>query len=121
MKPRPRATPLPIAWRKVPANSAIAYELDVFHDEMPTYVLDNGIVRIVVSANAGARSFVYQDDRTGTNYFNTIGALPATASRVPQPPSSRDYIAGVDAPHASRNVQPAVPIVTSMQAVRVRN
>ncbi len=96
VKTLPR-TPLPIAWRKVPAHSAIAYELDVFYDEMPTYVLDNGVVRIVVSANAGARSFIYEDDRTGKNYFTTIGAA---RDDVPNPPvpSSRDYIAAYTHP-----------------------
>ncbi|MGB6985021.1 MAG: beta-galactosidase [Candidatus Aquilonibacter sp.] len=97
VKPLPHATPLPIAWRKVPANSAIAYELDVFHDEMPTYVLDNGIVRIVISANAGARSFIYEDERTRQNYFNTIGGLRDDVPNPP-PPSSRDYIAAYTHP-----------------------
>ena len=73
MKPLPRATPLPVAWRKVPANSVIAYELDVFHDEMPTYVLDNGIVRVVVSANAVERVFIDDDERSHTNRASTIG------------------------------------------------
>ncbi|HUA09159.1 MAG TPA: beta-galactosidase [Candidatus Acidoferrales bacterium] len=93
----PHATPLPVAWRTVAPGSAIAYELDVFHDEMPTYVLDNGVVRVVVSANAGARSFIYEDDRTGKNYFNTIGAL---RDDVPDPPtpSPRDYIAAYTHP-----------------------
>jgi hypothetical protein len=100
MKQLPYATPLPIAWRQVPANSAIAYELDVFHDEMPTYVLDNGIVRVVVSANAGARSFLYEDDRTGKNYFNTIGALRDDVANPPAP-SSRDYIAAYTHPMPS--------------------
>ena len=78
--PLPRATPLPVAWRTVPAGEAIAYELDVFHDEMPTYVLDNGIVRVVVSANAGAR-VLSQDQRTRDSVAN------------PPTPSPRDYIA----------------------------
>jgi hypothetical protein len=93
----PHATPLPVAWRHVPSGDAIAYELDVFHDEMPTYVLENGIVRIVISANAGARSFIYEDERTHRNYFTTIGAL---RDDVPDPPtpSPRDYIAAYTHP-----------------------
>jgi hypothetical protein len=99
MKPLPRATPLPIAWRKVPPNEAIVYELDVYHDEMPTYVLDNGIVRVVVSANAGARSFIYEDDRTGKNYFNSIGAArDGTEPMFDTPASERDYIAAYTHP-----------------------
>lgn len=97
LTPLPHATALPIAWHEVRANSAIAYELDVFHDEMPTYVLDNGIVRIVISANAGARAFIYEDERTHKNYFNTIGALRDDVSNPP-PPSLRDYIAAYTHP-----------------------
>lgn len=99
LEPLPRATPLPIAWRKVPQNQSIVYELDVFHDESPTYVLDNGIVRVVVSANAGARSFIYEDDRTGKNYFNAIGeARDGTEPTFHQAPSARDYIAAYTHP-----------------------
>ena len=97
IKPLPHVTPLPVAWRKVPANRAIAYDLDVFHDDTPTYVLDNGVVRIVVSANAGARSFIYEDDRTEKNYFTTIGGLRDDVLNPP-PPSSRDYIAAYTHP-----------------------
>ena len=97
MKPLPRATPLPVAWRKVPAHSAIAYELDVFHDEMPTYVLDNGIVRVVVSANAGARVFIDEDERSHTNRASTIGLARDGISNPPTP-SPRDYIAAYTHP-----------------------
>ncbi len=97
MRPLAHATPLPIAWRSVPPGGAIAYPLDVFHDEMPTYVLDNGIVRVVVSANAGARSFIYEDERTHHNYFNTIGALRDDVA-TPPTPSPRDYIAAYTHP-----------------------
>ena len=93
----PRATPLPVAWRTVPPGGAIVYPLDVFHDEMPTYVLDNGIVRVVISADAGARSFIYEDERTHHNYFNTIGALRDDVADPPTP-SPRDYIASYTHP-----------------------
>ena len=85
MKPLPFATPLPIAWRSVPRGQAIAYELDVFHDETPTYVLDNGLVRVVVSANAGAR-ILSEDARTRDHVPN------------PPTPSPRDYIAAYTHP-----------------------
>jgi hypothetical protein len=97
MKPLPHATPLPIAWRKVPPNNAIAYELDVYHDEMPTYVLDNGIARVVVSANAGARVFIDEDERTHTNRASTIGLARDTVPNPPTP-SPRDYIAAYTHP-----------------------
>jgi hypothetical protein len=92
-----RATPKPVAWRTVPPGGAIVYALDVFADEMPTYVLDNGVVRIVVSASAGARSFVYEDERTHHNYFTTIGALRDDVV-TPPAPSARDYIAAYTHP-----------------------
>ncbi|HTU70452.1 MAG TPA: beta-galactosidase [Candidatus Baltobacteraceae bacterium] len=95
--PLPRLTPLPVAWRAVAPGEAIVYALDVFHDEMPTYVLDNGIVRIVVSADAGARSFIYEDDLTGKNYFNSIGAARDDVANPPTP-SPRDYIAAYTHP-----------------------
>jgi hypothetical protein len=76
---------LPVAWRSVQPGEAIAYELDVFHDEMPTFVLDNGIARVVVSANAGARVLT-EDARTRDNVPN------------PPTPSPRDYIAAYTHP-----------------------
>ena len=80
-------------------ESAIAYELDVFDDEMPTYVLDNGIVRIVVSANAGARAFIYEDERTRRT-TSTRSARCATTSRIAATVTARLY-RGVHAPHAA--------------------
>ena len=97
MRPLPRATPLPIAWRSVAPGQAIAYELDVFHDEMPTYVLDNGIARVVVSANAGARIFIDEDERSHTNRASTIGDARDVVPNPPTP-SPRDYIAAYTHP-----------------------
>jgi len=96
-RPLAQLARLPVAWRTVAPGGAIAYELDVFHDEMPTYVLDNGLVRVVVSANAGARSFVYEDEHTHQNYFTTIGALRDDVA-TPPTPSPRDYIASYTHP-----------------------
>lgn len=97
LPPLPPPVQLPVAWRAILPGRVGVYELDVFHDEMPTYVLDNGVVRIVVSADAGARSFVYEDERTHVNYFSTIGAA---RDDVPNPPtpSPRDYIAAYTHP-----------------------
>jgi hypothetical protein len=97
LQPLPYATPLPIAWRRAPPGQAIAYELDVFHDEMPTYVLDNGIVRVVVSANAGARIFLDEDERSHINRVSTVGDARDIVSNPPTP-SARDYIAAYTHP-----------------------
>jgi hypothetical protein len=96
----PRLGPLPVAWRTVAPGGAVAYELDAFHDEMPTYILDNGRVRVIVSANAGARAFVYENESTRENYFTTIGALRDDVASPPTP-SPRDYIASYTHPLAA--------------------
>jgi hypothetical protein len=54
-------------------------------------VLDNGRVRIVVSADAGARAFIFEDLATKHNRFTTIGALRDDVASPP-PISRRDYI-----------------------------
>jgi hypothetical protein len=95
--PLPFVAPLPIAWLPVPHGQAIAYELDVYRDGSPTYVLDNGLVRAVVSANAGARSFFFEDERTQINGFTTIGAFRDDV-QSPATPSPRDYIAAYTHP-----------------------
>jgi hypothetical protein len=95
--PLPFVAPLPVAWRRVRKGRAIAYKLDVYHDESPTYVLDNGTVRVVISADAGARSFFFEDDRSQVNAFTTVGSLRDDVQQRP-PPSSRDYIAAYTHP-----------------------
>ncbi|HEY5341098.1 MAG TPA: beta-galactosidase [Candidatus Aquilonibacter sp.] len=101
--PLPRTTslppvgPLPIPWRAVPRGDALAYELDVWRDGSPTFVLDNGRVRVVISADAGARSFFFEDERTQINAFTTIGAFRDDVQSPPTP-SPRDYIAAYTHP-----------------------
>ncbi len=68
-----------------------AYADDVYSDGSNTFVLDNGRVRIIVSADAGARAFVFEDLATGQNRFTTIGALRDDVA-TPLLASSRDYI-----------------------------
>lgn len=75
----------------VPRGTARAYADDVYRDGSNTFVLDNGRVRIIVSSNAGARAFVFEDLSTGRNRFTTIGALRDDVA-TPLAVSSRDYI-----------------------------
>jgi hypothetical protein len=93
----PHLAPLPVRWRAVSHGTATAYELDVYHDGSPTYVLDNGRVRIVISADAGARAFLFEDLHTQRNAFTSIGALRDDVA-TPLPPSPRDYIAAYTHP-----------------------
>ena len=81
----------PSGFAPVLPGTARAYADDVYRDGSSTFVLDNGRVRVVVSANAGARAFVFEDLSTGRNHFTTIGALRDDVAN-PLPISSRDYI-----------------------------
>ncbi len=79
-------------FRAVPPGRAIAYAFDAFRDGSSTFVLDNGRVRAIVSADAGARSFVFEDLATHRNVFTPIGAARDDVATPPSP-SPRDYIA----------------------------
>lgn len=70
---------------------------DAYRDGMPTFVLDNGRVRVIVSADAGARVFVFEDLATGRNAASTIGLLRDDVATPPSP-SPRDYIAAYTHP-----------------------
>lgn len=96
-EPLPAPEPLRAQFRHVPAHAAIVYKDDVFRDGSPTFVLDNGRVRVVVSADAGARSFVFDNLATHRNLFTTIGALRDDVA-APPTPSPRDYIAAYTHP-----------------------
>ena len=61
-------------------------------DGTPTYVLRNARLRLIVSADAGARSFVLEDRRRKTNLATSIGLFRDDVA-TPLPPSKRDYIA----------------------------
>ena len=78
-------------FQPVPPGTARAYADDVYRDGSKTFVLDNGLVRVIVSADAGARAFVFEDLKTQHNLFTTIGALRDDVAS-PQPMSPRDYI-----------------------------
>ncbi len=81
----------PNGFPATPAGTARAYADDIYRDGSKTFVLENGRVRVVVSADAGARAFVFEDVVTGRNYFTTIGALRDDVA-APLPTSARDYI-----------------------------
>lgn len=70
---------------------------DVFRDGSPTFVLENHFVRVVISADAGARSFIFEDLATHRNAFTSIGALRDDTA-TPASPSPRDYIAAYTHP-----------------------
>ena len=77
----------------VPARSeAGAYRADVFRDGYDSVVFDNGLVRLIVSPNAGARAFVFEDDRTQRNIFTSVGGLRDDVAIEP-PLSTTDRIA----------------------------
>ncbi|MHB8590456.1 MAG: amino acid permease [Vulcanimicrobiaceae bacterium] len=99
--------------RAVPRGRAIAYMTDAFADGEPVAVLENDRVRLIVSPDAGARSFVFEDKATRTNLFSTVGGLRDDVS-MPLPPSPRDYIARYTHPMpAGFFNRPYVPRVTS--------
>ena len=74
------------------ASGTLAYARDVFADGGAAIVLDNGLVRIVVAPDAGARAFVFEDDATGRNVFTSVGALRDDVAIEP-PISTTDRIA----------------------------
>ena len=74
---------------RAPGDGAIVYAQDVYADGYPADILENGVMRVVVSPAAGARAFVLQDRG---NVFTTVGALRDDVLIQP-PPSTTDRIA----------------------------
>lgn len=87
----------PMTLRRPRLGNAWAGRVDVFRDGTPTYVLQNHFVRVVISADAGARSFIFEDLATHRNAFTSIGALRDDTA-APASPSPRDYIAAYTHP-----------------------
>jgi hypothetical protein len=84
---------LPAPEPPVPATgTAIARVRDVLRDGSTTVELDNGLVRLIVSADAGARAFVFEDDETRRNIFTSVGAMRDDVAVEP-PLSTSDRIA----------------------------
>ncbi len=76
----------------VPAGRAIVYAADLFEDGKPVFVLQNALVRLVVSPAAGARSFVFEDLATHESAFTSTGAFRDDVAIEP-PLSTTDRIA----------------------------
>jgi len=79
-----------------PPSAPSAVQRDYFDDGSAAFVLENGVVRAVVSADAGARVFEF-DDAQGHNAATTIGWLRDDVQNPPSP-SPRDYIAAYTHP-----------------------
>ena len=79
-------------WVPVPPSAALAYRSDVYRDGDAAVVLDNALVRVIVAPSAGARAFVFEDDRTERNVFTTVGAMRDDVALEP-PLSTTDRIA----------------------------
>ncbi len=85
------ALPMTQSFTTVPSGT-LAYARDIFGEGTAATVLDNGLVRVVVSPDAGARAFVFEDDATGRSIFTSVGALRDDVAIEP-PLSSTDRIA----------------------------
>ncbi len=97
-----------IAWMRctppLPTNAPMNADGDLHalitairSDGTPTYVLRNARLRLIVSADAGARSFVLEDRRLHRNLATSIGLFRDDVARPPAP-SKRDYIAAFTHP-----------------------
>jgi len=70
----------------------LAYAADVYREGTDAIVLDNGVVRVVVAPQAGARAFVFEDLATQRNVFTSVGGLRDDIAIEP-PLSASDRIA----------------------------
>jgi len=75
-----------------PLGIAVVYRGDAFRDGTGSITFDNGLVRLIVSPNAGARAFVFEDDARRQNVFTSVGAMRDDVSIEP-PLSTTDRIA----------------------------
>ncbi|MGC8484467.1 MAG: beta-galactosidase [Candidatus Baltobacteraceae bacterium] len=89
--------PLPPAQPMNADNDLHALVAAIRSDGTPTYVLRNARLRVIVSADAGARSFVLEDRRSKRNLATSIGLFRDDVAS-PLPPSKRDYIAAFTHP-----------------------
>ena len=89
--------PLPALRPMNADNDLHALVAAIRSDGTPTYVLHNARLRLIVSADAGARSFVLEDRRHKRNLATSIGLFRDDIASPP-PPSKRDYIAAFTHP-----------------------
>ena len=61
-----------VALRK---GEAVAFAYDMDADGFDDYVMENDYLRLIISPNAGARSFALINKRTGANVFTSVGGL----------------------------------------------
>ena len=78
--------------KPVQGDAAIAYASDIYRDGYPCIVLENDVVRIIVSPSAGGRAFVFEDKAREQNAFDSVGAMRDDVAIAP-PPSPTDRIA----------------------------
>ena len=72
-------------------HAATAVSADLYRDGTNAVILENDLVRLIISPAAGSRAFVFQDKRSWRNIFTSIGSLRDTLGTEP-PISARDYI-----------------------------
>ncbi len=89
--------PLPALRPMNADNDLHALVAAIRSDGTPTYVLRNPRLRLIVSADAGARSFVLEDRLRKQNLATSIGLFRDDVASPP-PPSKRDYIAAFTHP-----------------------
>ncbi len=100
MRCTPSAPPAPPAAPMNADDDLHALVAAIRSDGTPTYVLQNRRLRLIVSADAGARSFVLEDRRTHGNLATSIGLFRDDIATPPRP-SARDYIAAFTHPFAA--------------------
>ncbi len=76
------------------------YAADTYRDGYLSVVMENTLLRLIVSPCAGARAFVLEYKPSRENLFTTVGAL-RDAWMQTLPPSKRDYIARYTHPIAT--------------------
>jgi hypothetical protein len=58
-----------------PDGVSVAYRSDVYQDVSDAVVLENALVRLIVSPVAGGRAFVFEDKTKRRSIFTTVGAM----------------------------------------------
>ena len=82
-----RLQPRPISGRE-----SLVVREDAFGEGEPALRLENALVRLIISPDAGARAFVFEDKANRTSPFTTVGALRDDVAVEP-PLSKTDRIA----------------------------
>jgi APA family basic amino acid/polyamine antiporter len=84
---------VPVPEPSPPADGmAVVTTGDAFRDGSTSLTFDNGLVRLIVSPDAGGRAFVFEDDATRRSVFTSVGGLRDDVAIEP-PLSTSDRIA----------------------------